>query len=88
MTVRQMEAAMTKAELDDWREYHSQEPFGTPIDDLRIGIMSASVVSALTGEAQRVGDHMPNPGGQGRGPRKMSAKEIEAVMDAMVMATN
>lgn len=46
MTVRELLARVDSRELSEWMAYYRLEPWGTQVEDLRTGIVSATVANA------------------------------------------
>lgn len=43
MTVAQLETAMSAAELREWVDFAVEEPFGARVEDLRFGLIAATL---------------------------------------------
>ncbi|SDR19123.1 hypothetical protein SAMN05443245_3438 [Paraburkholderia fungorum] len=43
MSVARCQSEVSSAEFTDWLAYHQVEPFGTQMDDLRAGVVTAAI---------------------------------------------
>lgn len=53
MTVGELSARMSAAELAQWAEFHEVEPFGSHFDDLRAGSITAAIYNTNRDPKQR-----------------------------------
>lgn len=49
-TVAELQDAMSSAEFGEWIAYYSIEPFGERMDDLRAGVVSATIANVNRGK--------------------------------------
>lgn len=53
MTVEDMLSRMSSRELSEWMAYFQFEPFGTDVEDLRSGILAATIVNVNAGKSSK-----------------------------------
>lgn len=76
---------MSGREFVEWLAYFDLRPFGPEWDDTRIAVLSAQICAALSGKAQKVGDHFAPHLLKGR--TKQTRAEV-AAMAQMMAAQN
>lgn len=80
MTVEEMLNRMSSREMSEWMAYFQYEPFGTDVDDLRSGIIAATIVNCNTGKSSKTyepKDFIPSR-------RKPVINSLAASLDSML----
>lgn len=94
MPVGEMLGRMSSAEITEWLAFFQLEPFGGERDDLRAGIVAATVANVNRDPKKQkrpyeAGDFMPvfpGFGGDGGGRREKSPEELRRKWEMVVAA--
>lgn len=84
MTVRELLARIDSRELSEWMAFFHLEPWGTEVEDLRAGIVAATVANANRDpkrqrKAYRPQDFMPQ--WHRRGPEEQTPEEQKRIIE-------
>jgi hypothetical protein len=87
MSVRRCMDEIDSAELSEWMAFDQLDPIGQDREDLRMGILASTIVSAAHPKSKcRPLDFMPDFAGKRKGKvRKQTASEIESVLAGSVI---
>lgn len=89
MTVGELLARVTSAELTEWLAFAEVEPFGEERADLRAGIVASTVAAGYVGKGKRAPgpqDFMPKFGRREKAGGRPSPEELRAKWEKVVAA--